>query len=77
MQWKYSLCLFALLIDCHSLASAAEPDWPTGLIGYTEFQANLPGGRHANVRTMRAVVSSANGANRRLVAEELVDNPDL
>ena len=30
---------------------AAEP-----LIGYTEFRTDLPGGRHANVATMRAVV---------------------
>ena len=29
---------------------------PAPLIGYTQFQSNLPGGRHANVRTMRAAV---------------------
>ena len=28
-----------------SLAQSAE--YPTGLVGYTEFRTNLPGGRHA------------------------------
>ena len=51
-------------------------EWPNQLIGYTEFQSNLPGGRHANVRTMRATVVKADGSGRRRVAEELVREPD-
>lgn len=42
-----------------------------GLIGYTEFQCNLPGGRHANVTTMRAMTIKGDGAGRRVLAEEL------
>jgi TolB protein len=44
------------------------------LIGYTELRTDLSGGRHANVRTMRAAVINADGSGHRHVAEELVDN---
>jgi Tol biopolymer transport system component len=44
---------------------------PDALIGYTEFRTNLPGGRHVNVKTMRAVVVKADGTGRRVLAEEL------
>src|SRR5687767_7128166 len=54
----------------------APPDdggrFPPTLVGYTELTTNLPGGRHANVRTMRAAVVRADGSGRRPVAEELV-----
>ena len=52
---------------------AAEPDDtpPNLLIGYTEFRTDLPGGRHANVKTRRAVVIKADGTGRRVLAEEL------
>src|SRR5579883_1001740 len=46
------------------------------LIGYTEFRTNLPGGRHANVATMRAAVVHADGTGRRLIAEGLSHEPD-
>lgn len=49
---------------------------PLPLIGYTELQTNLPGGRHANVRTMLAVVSRSDGTGRRLLAERLADEPE-
>lgn len=49
---------------------------PIPLIGYTEFQTNLPGGRHANERTMRAMVVRADGSDRRPLAAELADNPN-
>ncbi len=45
-------------------------------IGYTELQTNLPGGRHANVRTSRAVQIQGDGTHHKLVAEELIDNPN-
>ncbi len=48
----------------------AEPP-PDLLIGYTELRTNLPGGRHGNVTTMRAVVVKADGTGRRALAEEL------
>jgi len=45
-------------------APAAEPD-TAPLIGYTELRTNLSGGRHANVRTMRAAVVKADGTGRK------------
>jgi TolB protein len=51
-------------------ARAADPPADT-LIGYTEFQTNLPGGRHANVTTMRAAIVAADGTGRRTLAEDL------
>src|SRR5262249_39141003 len=44
---------------------------PDRLIGYSELRTNLPGGRHVNVKTMRAVVVKADGTGRRVLAEEL------
>ncbi len=45
------------------------------LIGYTEHRTNLPGGRHANICTSRAMVVRADGTERQAVAEELVNEP--
>src|SRR3954465_14129911 len=55
---------------------AVEPADPRPLIGYTELRTDLPGGRHANVRTMRAAVMRADGSGRRLLAEAIVKEPD-
>lgn len=44
---------------------------PDLLIGYTEHRTDLSGGRHANVKTRRAVVVKADGTGRRVLAEEL------
>ena len=55
---------------------ADEPTVWSPLIGYTELQTNLPGGRHANVRTMRATVVREDGSARARIAEELADKPD-
>jgi Tol biopolymer transport system component len=46
------------------------------LLGYTVLQTDLPGGRHANVRTMRAALIRADGSGKRLVAAALADQPD-
>ena len=46
------------------------------VIGYTELRTNLPGGRHANTRTMRAVVVQDDGMGRRMLADELANEPD-
>lgn len=46
------------------------------LVGYNEFRTNLPGGRHANVRTKRAMVMRIDGTGRRVVAGQLADDPD-
>jgi Tol biopolymer transport system component len=57
-------------------AHAAEPERPGALLGYTEFRTDLPGGRHANVATMRAAVVRADGTGRRLLVEELARESD-
>jgi Tol biopolymer transport system component len=59
-----------------AVLSAAGPPAPEPLIGYTELRTNLPGGRHANVRTMRAAVVRADGSGRRLLAPELAQQAD-
>ena len=43
-------------------------------IGYTELRTDLPGGRAANVFTMRACVVRADGTGRSEVAPQLVTN---
>src|SRR5499427_1413549 len=52
-------------------AADREDTRPDLLIGYTEHRTDLPGGRHANVKTRRAVVVKADGTGRRVLAEEL------
>jgi hypothetical protein len=52
------------------------PFEPGSVIGYTEFRTNLPGGRHANVTTMRACLVNADGTGRHALAEELTRDPD-
>src|SRR5713226_8179265 len=56
-----------------SILSSAQPveTPPDVFIGYTELRTNLPGGRHANVTTMRAAASKADGSGRRTLAEKL------
>lgn len=46
------------------------------LLGYTELRTDLPGGRHANVRTMRAAVVRVDGTGRRLLADDLAHDQD-
>lgn len=65
----------AVLFALASCAPAFAAD-PLPLVGYTELRTNLNGGRHANVRTMRAAVVKADGTGRKLVAEELAKEPD-
>lgn len=73
-------CWFFLAIACTPVLfdgrTAAQPPDAGPLVGYTELRTNLPGGRHANVRTMRAVVVRADGTGRKNVAEELAKEPD-
>ncbi len=49
---------------------------PQAFIGYTELRTNLPGGRFANVVTMRAVVAKADGSGRHVLAEDLTRDPN-
>ena len=73
---KAILLLLVLLGSALGKGLAAEPEVADRWIGYTEFQTNLPGGRHANVRTTRAMVVKADGSGRRMVAPELADETD-
>lgn len=73
--FQFWIALSVLLISCVTLLHAAEPDWPDRLIGCTEFRTNLPGGRHANVVTMRATIRKADGTGRKVLGEELIDEP--
>ncbi len=71
--------LFFLVLGVYVAARstvAAEPELAELKIGYTQLRTNLPGGRHANVSTFRAVISQADGSGQFLVAEDLVDNPN-
>lgn len=76
----FSFCCFLLSVflldDPSDINKSGEPASPIPFIGYTEFQTNLPGGRHANERTMRAAIVRADGTGRRLLAPELADNPN-
>lgn len=49
-------------------------NYPMDLVGYTEHRTDLPGGRAANVFTMRACVVKADGTGRRELAPRLVTN---
>ncbi len=65
------------LLICGPESSASEPLRAVPLIGYTQLQTDLSGGRHANVRTMRATLVRADGTGQRPLAEELVDGPNV
>lgn len=45
-------------------------------IGYTELRCALAGGRHANVRTSRAMMVNRDGTNAHEVGSELLDSPE-
>jgi Tol biopolymer transport system component len=70
------IAMLLLLLASVSSVDAQENGSPRWRIGYSELRTNLPGGRHANVRTMRAVVINADGTERRLIGDELVDELD-
>jgi Tol biopolymer transport system component len=59
------------VLGLSALPALAETPWIDSLIGYTTFRTNLPGGRHANVTTMRAMVVKADGTGRKTLVEEL------
>jgi Tol biopolymer transport system component len=69
----------ALRLQPATAASNSNPEaqeLADTLLGYTELRTDLPGGRHANVRTMRAVIVKADGSDRREAAAKLADDPD-
>lgn len=71
--------LFVTLLSTLLFPPVTPPEWSElakRQIGYTELQTNLPGGRHVNVRTMRAIITKGDGTGRKLIAEQLLDNPN-
>jgi Tol biopolymer transport system component len=77
MRFQSLLCVAVLLtLFCGFEVVGDEPKLPDQLIGYTVLQTDLPGGRHANVRTMRAVVSKLDGSAPKELAPQLVDDPN-
>src|SRR5215510_12859816 len=69
--------LAAILLGPDAVSSAPQAESPpANLIGYTELRTDLPGGRHVNVQTMRAVVVKADGTGRRVLAAELTRQPN-
>jgi Tol biopolymer transport system component len=70
------VALAAMALGPADLFASDHDDKPPDLlIGYTEHRTDLPGGRHANVKTRRAVVVKADGTGRRVLAEELTREP--
>lgn len=59
-----------LLISLVLNTSISRADDPP-LIGYTQLRTNLPGGRQANITTMRALTVRADGNGRTAIAEDL------
>jgi Tol biopolymer transport system component len=55
---------------------AQDVELPVAWIGYTQLRTDLPGGRHANVRTMRAKMVRAGGTAGREIATGLADEAD-
>lgn len=71
----HTSCTLSLLASCllaSEAAQAAAPPVPNHVVGFTEFRTDLKGGRHANVRTMRAVIVNVDTGKRRAVAEDLI-----
>jgi Tol biopolymer transport system component len=65
------------LLGPAALFAADKDDAPPDLlIGYTEFRTDLPGGRHVNLSTRRAVVVKADGTGRRVLGEDLIKDKD-
>ncbi len=73
MRLLLSAVLVSLIV---APLQADEPDDVPPWIGYTSLQTDLPGGRHANIRTSRAVVVRTDGTGRQEIGAALVDGPD-
>lgn len=70
-----SICFMVLVFSMQSSMVHAQPN-TIPLIGYTELKTNLEGGRHPNVRTMRASLVKADGTSPSKIADQLVTEPD-
>ncbi len=69
------ICFMAVVFSMQSSMVLAQPN-TIPLIGYTELKTNLEGGRHVNVRTMRASMVRADGTSPTKIADQLITEPD-
>lgn len=76
MKLAKHITLAFLVFVVSGFGQSAEAGRSATLLGFTEFRTDLLGGRHANVRTMRAMVAKADGSGRRELAAEIVREPD-
>ncbi len=76
MKLAKHITLAFLVFVVSGFEQSAEAGRSAPLLGFTEFRTDLPGGRHTNVRTMRAMVVKADGSGRRELAAEIVREPD-
>lgn len=53
--------------------TSSLPAQPVPQLGFTLMQVNLPGGRQANVNTMRAAMARVDGTGEKLLAADLAD----
>ena len=76
MKLAKHITLAFLVFVVSGFEQSAEAGRSAPLLGFTEFRTDLPGGRHTNVRTMRAMAVKADGSGRRELAAEIVREPD-
>ena len=69
------LLRFALLLILACPTSADDSQGAAPLIGYTQHRTNLPGGRHANISTSRAMLVRTDGTQPQPVGHDLADTP--
>lgn len=74
LLWGLTLLTSGLNLCGQALAQEVDKDSSRlPLVGYNEHRTNLPGGRHVNVSTNRAMVVKADGTERRSIGGELVN----
>jgi TolB protein len=71
-----SLTILWILLCPGEILAGDGNQKPTGLIGYTEGRNDLRGGQYLNWVTSRACIVKADGTERRVLAEELVQKPN-
>ena len=71
-------CLWGCLVTVLALRAADSPSTKTSeqWIGYTQLATREAGGRHANIRTSRAMLMHTDGSTPRELGAPLVENDD-
>jgi TolB protein len=71
-----TLQAFVLLASVCCTGQSVRPAESAPWIGYTELRTDRPGGRQANVATMRAMLIRADGSGRHELVPSLARDPD-